>query len=96
MTTASLICEGPCNPVRPMVDTEVKALRRDEMKLGSVGHVMPIPEDLVRDLRSLRYTRHVFGTVAPLHQDIGMRRDIAYRWRCTVCDTMRTWGNANP
>ena len=76
MKTATLVCEGTCNPNRTTLEDMVNA---DSYK-DDKGRMMRGSK--VELLRALKHTPHTFLR----------RTSSGTRWRCDICGSERTYG----
>lgn len=59
--TQQLVCEGPCNPYRPAVDTTVQHYRAQHFCIED-GKVKAVPPDVASQLKLLKHTPHYVRT----------------------------------
>jgi len=100
---AILICEGGCNPTLPDLDAAVRRTTAFESSSQADNgttterqiHV-PAAPDLVRRLRALKHTTHVYVERRPNHATTSST-GTTYRvyhdyWVCAECGIERVWG----
>ena len=76
MKTATLVCEGACNPSRQTLEDMVDADSRKDDK----GRMMRGSKVVL--LRALIHTPHTFVR----------RTSTGKRWRCDICESERSYG----
>jgi len=93
---AQLICEGPCNPMRPHLDEAVRVSilngsredtrRRPGKRDEGIYH--PADVALAKELRTLRHTPHQPACETAPSGKVILKPG---QWTCARCGTTRAW-----